>query len=263
MQLTHTYAPFIDRLADAAGAAIMPHFRSDHGVENKLETGFDPVTVADRNGEAAIRALINAEFPDHGILGEEHGAENLDAEHVWILDPIDGTRAFITGLPTWGTLIGLRSNGAASLGLMAQPYVGERYSGDGQSAVYSGPIGQRQLNTRDCAKLEDAVIMTTTPELFTPAERPLYDEIETQSKLARYGTDCYGYCMVAAGMADLVIETGLNPYDIAALIPIVEGAGGTVTTWSGDSAVDGGRVIATGDPRLHEQVLRKLEAFSG
>lgn len=259
MQLTHTLAPFLDRLANAASDAIMPHFRSSHAVENKLDAGFDPVTIADREGERAMRALINKDLPDHGILGEEHGAEKLDAEHVWVLDPIDGTRAFITGLPTWGTLIGLRSNGAASLGMMAQPYVRERYAGDGTSAYYEGPLGRRQLKTRACPDVRNAVMLTTTPFLFPPEERIIYDAIEAQATLARYGTDCYGYCMVAAGMADMVIESGLQSYDIAALIPIVEGAGGVVTTWSGGSAVDGGQVLATGDPKLHEQVLRQLE----
>lgn len=259
MQLSHIYAEFLDRLADAAEDAIMPHFRSDHDVENKLDSGFDPVTIADRAGEEAMRALINAEYPDHGILGEEHGPERLDADNVWILDPIDGTRAFITGLPTWGTLIGLRTGGAANLGMMAQPYVKERYAGDGKTAWYRGPIGQQQLKTRSCSRLEDAVMLTTTPELFNADERPVYTAVEAATTLTRYGTDCYGYCMVAAGMADLVIETSLQPYDIVPLVPIIEGAGGVVTTWSGNSPLDGGQILACGDPRLHEKVLRLLE----
>lgn len=260
MQLSHTYADFLDRLADAAEAAIMPHFRSGHDVENKLDSGFDPVTIADRAGEEAMRALINAEYPDHGILGEEHGPENLDAENIWILDPIDGTRAFITGLPTWGTLIGLRTNGADCLGMMAQPYVKERYAGDGKSAWYAGPIGHRQLKTRACEKIGDAVMLTTAPELFSASEQPVFDTVKEATTLTRFGTDCYGYCMVAAGMADLVIEAGLQAYDIAALVPIIEGAGGVVTTWSGNAPVDGGQILACGDPRLHEKVLRMLES---
>ena len=259
MQFSHTYADFLDRLADAAEAAIMPHFRSGHDVENKLDSGFDPVTVADRAGEEAMRALINAEYPDHGILGEEHGAEKLDAENLWILDPIDGTRAFITGLPTWGTLIGLRTNGADGLGMMAQPYVRERYAGDGKSAWYAGPIGRRRLTTRACGRIADAVMLTTAPELFSASEQPVFDAVRDATTLTRFGTDCYGYCMVAAGMADLVIEAGLKAYDIAALVPIIEGAGGVVTTWSGNAPVDGGQILACGDPRLHEQVLRMLE----
>ncbi len=258
MQISHIYAAFLQRLAKAAGDAIMPHFRSGHDVENKLADGFDPVTVADRGGEAAMRALINAEHPEHGILGEEYGSENLSAEHVWVLDPIDGTRSFITGLPTWGTLIGLTTNGKPSLGMMAQPYVNEFYAGDGQTASYQGPLGSKALKTRQCATLGDAVMFTTTPALFQGAERAAYDAIEAKTKLARYGTDCYGYCMVAAGLADLVIESGLQAYDIVALVPIIEGAGGVVTTWSGGSPANGGQIVASGDPRLHEAVLKDL-----
>ncbi|WP_246476335.1 histidinol-phosphatase [Roseibium litorale] len=258
MQPTHAFAPFLERLAEEARAAIMPHFRSAFSVENKQEGGFDPVTIADRAGETAMRKLINAEYPGHGILGEEHGSENLDAEHVWVLDPIDGTRAFITGLPTWGTLIGLTTNGKPSLGMMAQPYVGEFYAGDCKSAWYQGPLGAKTLKTRSCAYLTEAVMFTTTPFLFKGAERTAYDAVERETRLARYGTDCYGYCMVAAGQADLVVESGLQPYDVVALAPIIEGAGGVMTTWTGGSPANGGQIVASGDPRLHDIVLKKL-----
>ncbi len=258
MQLTHRYADFLETLAEAATNAIMPHFRTSHHVENKIDGGFDPVTIADKAGETAMRQLINAQYPDHGILGEEHGPENLDAENVWVLDPIDGTRSFITGLPTWGTLIGLTTDNRPSLGMMAQPYVGEYYAGDCTTAVYKGPIGTRTLKTRPCDTLADAVMFTTTPALFTETERAAYDAIEADVKLARYGTDCYGYCMVANGFADLVIESGLQAYDIVALIPIIEGAGGIVTNWTGGSAADGGQILASGDPRLHDIVLKRL-----
>lgn len=251
-------APFLDRLADASTKAIMPHFRQGFSVDNKKDEGFDPVTVADRNGETAMRALINGTYPDHGILGEEHGGEKLDAENVWVLDPIDGTRAFITGLPTWGTLIGLRTGGRPSLGMMVQPYVGERFAGDGEHAWYHGPLGQQQLKTRACDTLASATIFTTTPAIFTDAERQAYDRVEASAQLARYGTDCYAYCMVAAGHGDAVIETGLQAYDIVALVPIIEGAGGAVTTWTGGSPADGGQILATGDPRLHDILLREL-----
>ena len=251
--------PFLDRLADAAGAAILPHFRSRLAVENKLgDAAFDPVTVADRAAEEAMRRLIGAHHPSHGILGEEYGSERLDAEHVWVLDPIDGTRSFITGLPVWGTLIGLKTGGRPRLGMMAQPFTGERFAGDGRRAWYRGPEGERPLETRACARIEEAVLFTTTPALFTAEERPAYDRVESRVRLARYGIDCYAYCMVAAGFADVVVEAGLQPYDIVALIPVIEGAGGVVTSWTGGSAVDGGRVVASGDPRLHETVLRLL-----
>jgi myo-inositol-1(or 4)-monophosphatase len=254
----HPFAPFLDRLADAASGAIMPHFRQGFDIDNKWETGFDPVTVADRNGETAMRALINSTYPDHGILGEEHGPENLDAEHVWVLDPIDGTRAFITGLPTWGTLIGLTSAGKPSLGMMVQPYIGERFGGDGSMSWYRGPLGTQPIKSRSCARLEDATIFTTTPALFNDTERQAFDRVEEQVKLSRYGTDCYAYCMVAGGHGDAVIESGLQAYDIVALVPIIEGAGGIVTTWTGGSPADGGQILASGDPRLHEILLREL-----
>lgn len=250
---------FLDELADAAGAAILPHFRSRLTVENKLADGaFDPVTVADRAAEAAMRTLIGARHPEHGILGEEFGRERVDADEVWVLDPIDGTRAFISGLPVWGTLIGLTRGGRPALGMMAQPFTGERYAGDGARAWYRGPEGARALSTRPCGRLDEAVVFTTSPHLFSAAERPHWDAIESEARLARYGVDCYAYCMVAAGFVDLVVESGLQAYDIVALIPIIEGAGGVVTSWSGGSAADGGRVVASGDPRLHEIVLRRL-----
>lgn len=251
-------AAFFDELADAAASAIMPHFRASVAVENKLSGGFDPVTAADREGESAIRELIHARFPGHGILGEEHGDHQLDAEHVWVLDPIDGTRAFIAGLPTWGTLIGLCEGGTPSNGMMVQPYIGERFYGDGKSAFLATRSAKSPISTRECARLEDALMCTTDPHLFTPDERPVYDRIEGAARNTRYGTDCYGYAMLAAGQVDLVIESGLNAYDIVALIPIVEGAGGAVTTWTGGSAKDGGRIVASGDKRLHEAVLAEL-----
>jgi len=255
---SHAFAPFLDRLADAASHAIMPHFRQGFDIDNKWETGFDPVTVADKNGETAMRELINNAHPNHGILGEEHGPENLDAEHVWVLDPIDGTRAFITGLPTWGTLIGLRTEGKPSLGMMVQPYIGERFGGDCAMAWYRGPLGTKQITTRSCARLEEATIFTTTPALFNDAERPAFDRVEAKVQLSRYGTDCYAYCMVAAGHGDAVIEAGLQAYDIVALVPIIEGAGGIVTTWTGGAPSEGGQIVASGDPRLHDIILTEL-----
>lgn len=262
MQLSHDLAPFLSTLATAAKEAIMPHFRSSHDVENKAAIGFDPVTIADKAGETAIRKIINATYPEHGILGEEHGPENLSADNVWVLDPIDGTRAFITGLPTWGTLIGLKTDGKPSLGMMCQPYIDEYYSGDGLSALYKGPIGTRILKTRSCTSLAEAILCTTAPDIFPPEEQKAYDAISQQVRLARYGTDCYGYCMLAAGFADIVIESGLQPYDIVALIPIIEGAGGIVTNWAGGSAADGGQIIACATPRLHEAALRQLAAVA-
>jgi myo-inositol-1(or 4)-monophosphatase len=249
---------FLDRLADAAAAAIMPHFRVATAVENKKDGAFDPVTIADRNAEAAMRRLINQTWPDHGIIGEEYGSEREGADHVWVLDPIDGTRSFISGIPLWGVLIGLLTEGRPAIGMMAQPFTGERFAGDGRRAWYSGPSGRSDLKARPCSALGDAVLFTTTPFLFRDGERDAYQRVEKAVRMARYGTDCYGYCMVASGHADLVVEAGLQPYDVAALIPIVEGAGGRMTAWDGGSAARGGRVIAAGDPRLHELAMARL-----
>jgi myo-inositol-1(or 4)-monophosphatase len=251
-------AAFTERLADAAASAILPHFRSRMIVDNKNEGAFDPVTVADRNAEAAMRRLINEAWPDHGIVGEEYGAEREDADFVWVLDPIDGTRSFISGIPLWGVLIGLLVEGRPALGMMAQPFTGERFSGDTRRAWHAHRGQRSELRSRACGALSDAALFTTTPALFKGPERGLYDGIEKSVRMARYGTDCYGYCMVAAGNADLVVETGLQAYDVVALIPIVEGAGGRMTDWRGGSAAKGGSVVAAGDPRLHELALAEL-----
>ncbi len=251
---------FLDRLADAACESIMPHFRAPLEIENKGGADFDPVTTADRAAETTIRRLLAETYPDHGVVGEEFGAERTDADYVWIIDPIDGTRAFIAGLPVWGTLIGLTHRGRPVLGMMAQPFTGERYVGDGERAWYRGPDGTRTLAVRPCASLSRAILFTTTPAMFVGRDRAAYDRVEQAAQLARYGCDCYAYCMVTAGHADVVIEAGLKPYDIVALIPIVSGAGGRVTDWQGNSAAVGGRVVATGDRRLHDEVLRLLSA---
>ena len=253
------FSSFVNELATASGQAILPFFRSSLLPENKARGGaFDPVTEADRAGEAVMRHLIRRAFPSHGIVGEEFGSERPEAEHVWVLDPIDGTRAFIAGLPTWGTLIGLTRNGGAAYGMMHQPFTGERFFGDGGAAGYRGPGGERSLRARRCGDLNEATVMTTSPRLFEGSALDAYDRVEREAKLARYGGDCYSYCMVAAGHADLVVEAGLKPYDIVALIPIVEGAGGVVTDWAGGPATRGGSVVAAGDRRVHEAALRLL-----
>jgi myo-inositol-1(or 4)-monophosphatase len=257
------FAAFVDRLATVSGEAVLPFFRTSLGVEDKsLTATFDPVTAADRAAEAAMRALINRDFPAHGIVGEEYGNENIDAEYVWVLDPIDGTKSFITGMPIWGSLIGLTHKGAPVFGMMHQPFIGERFFGDGGAASYRGPAGERVLNVRSCAALADAMMFTTSPTLMNDADRAAFARVEHAVKLSRYGGDCYAYCMLAAGHVDLVIETGLKPHDIVALIPIVEGAGGIVTNWEGGSAVRGGRVVAAGDKRMHAAAIRLLNRKS-
>jgi len=253
------FTGFVNELATLSGRAIQPFFRSAIAAEDKSRGGaFDPVTEADRAGEAAMRQLIKRTFPTHGIVGEEYGPEREDAEYVWVLDPIDGTRAFIAGLPTWGTLIGLTRNGQPVFGMMHQPFTGERFFGDGTGATYRGPGGERTLRVRRCASLKDSVLATTSPRLFTGETLRAYDRVESVVRLARYGSDCYAYCMLAAGQIDLVVEAGLQPYDIVALIPIIEGAGGVVSTWDGGSGAGGGAIAAAGDHRVHAAALELL-----
>lgn len=253
---------FFHTLADAAQKAILPHFRSNLSIENKkTETGgFDPVTIADKISEQAMRNLIVEHYPNHGVIGEEFDTTHQDADYIWVLDPIDGTRAFITGLPTWGILIGLKYKNIPIMGMMAQPFTGERYFGDGHSAFYQGPNGQRQLTTRPCTSLHQATLFTTSPRIFNEKDFLLYDQIEQQVQLARYGVDCYAYCMLASGFVDLVIETELKPFDIVALVPIIKGAGGKVTTWEGHSPASGGRILACGDSALHNTLLDELRS---
>ncbi|MBP0579609.1 histidinol-phosphatase [Labrys sp. LIt4] len=255
------FEAFVDELANVSGTTILPFFRSALATEDKSGGGnFDPVTEADRGAEAVIRQKIRAMFPSHGVMGEEYGSERLDAEFVWVLDPIDGTKSFISGMVGWGTLIGLLRNGQPCYGMMHQPFTRERFSGDGGSAKYRGPGGERTMRTRSCAGLADAVLYTTSPRLMAEPDRALFSTVEEKVKLSRYGGDCYAYAMLAMGLVDLVIEANLQPYDITALIPIVEGAGGVITTWDGGPAQAGGRVVAAGDARVHAAALSLLQA---
>ncbi|AAK89535.2 inositol monophosphatase [Agrobacterium tumefaciens] len=249
---------FFFKLADAASAETLPRFRTGIAVINKQDGGYDPVTEGDQAAETAIRALIEERFPQHGILGEEHGNVGLDRDHIWVIDPIDGTRAFISGVPVWGTLIGFQSSGRATMGIMDQPFTKERYFADGKAAWYFGPDGEKKIRTRDCASLSDAVLFTTTPHIFTAEEKPLYEKVQDQVRLFRYGVDCYAYCLLAAGHVDLVIESGLKPYDVGALIPVIEQAGGTMTTWDGGRPENGGRILAAGSKAVHEEALAIL-----
>jgi myo-inositol-1(or 4)-monophosphatase len=254
------FSSFVDELAAVSGHAILPFFRTSLSIEDKSKNGrFDPVTAADRAAESAMRSLIRRTFPDHGIVGEEHGNERADAEYVWVLDPIDGTKSFIAGMPAWGTLIALMRAGQPVYGMMHQPFIGERFSGDGATARYRGPAGERALMVRPCAALADAVLYTTSPLLMNTFDRTAFGRVESAVKLSRYGGDCYAYCMLAAGHIDLVIETEIKPYDIVPLIPIITGAGGIVTSWDGGTATDGGRIIAAGDKRVHEAAMRVLK----
>jgi myo-inositol-1(or 4)-monophosphatase len=252
---------FLHKLADASGEAILPFFRSRFDATNKASgTVFDPVTEADKAAEVVIRRLIAETFPEHGIEGEEYGLERGESEYRWVIDPIDGTRAFMAGLPVWGSLIGLMRNGRPALGIMNQPFTRERFWGDGAKATSRTWQGVRRLETRRTKELSEAILATTTPKLFGPEERARYDTVEALARITRYGCDCYAYCMVAAGQMDLVIENGLMPHDIVALIPIIEGAGGLVTSWSGESAAAGGQVLAAANPWIHEKAVKLLTA---
>ena len=249
---------FFYRLADAAKAETLPRFRTGLDIVNKEAGGYDPVTEGDRAAEAAIRTLITASFPEHGILGEEQGDIGLDRDQVWVIDPIDGTRAFISGVPTWGTLIGLQHKGRSVMGLMDQPFTGERFFADGSASWYCGPGGDRQLKTRACPSLADAVLFTTSPHLFVGDELRQYRAVESRVRLFRYGLDCYAYAMLAAGHVDLVVETMLKPYDVGALIPLIEQAGGVITTWDGGRPEQGGRIVAAGTAALHAEAMALL-----
>lgn len=253
------FEAFVHELADVSGQAILPFFRTALGVEDKSRgVAFDPVTAADRAAEQAMRALIRRNFPGHGVIGEEYDNEHVDAEFVWMLDPIDGTKSFIAGMPAWGTLIGLARNGRPVYGMMHQPFIRERFYGDGASARYRGPAGDRRLAVRACATLADALMVTTSPRLMDEPDRARFGVVEEHVRMSRYGGDCYAYCMVAAGHVDLVIETNLQDHDIVPLIPIIEGAGGIVTDWDGKPALGGGRVVVSGDRRLHDAALEML-----
>ncbi|TWF51930.1 histidinol-phosphatase [Neorhizobium alkalisoli] len=249
---------FFDLLAEAAAEETLPRFRTGLSVVNKQQGGFDPVTEGDRAAETAIRALIGERFPEHGILGEEHENVGLDREHIWVIDPIDGTRAFISGLPVWGTLIGFQSNGRATMGLMDQPFTGERYYADGQKSWYRGRDGKRQISTRDCGKLSDAILFTTSPHIFGGEDLVRYRAVEEKVRLFRYGCDCYAYVLLASGHIDLVVENNLKPYDVGALIPIIEQAGGIITTWDGGRPEAGGNIIAAGSKAVHAEAMALL-----
>lgn len=253
---------FLLTLNRAAAEVILPLFRGDHGLEDKGgAAGFDPVTAADRGAEAAIRKLIAERYPEHGVLGEEYGADRTDAEFVWVLDPVDGTRAFIAGLPLWTTLIGLRWRGRPVLGSIGQPYLGEIYIGHAGGSRLVTPAGERRLAVRPCPRLTQAVIATTDPEdCFTDAEKGAWRQVRAAARLARLGCDAYAFAMVAAGTLDLVVEGDLiKPWDVEPAIPVIEGAGGVVTDWTGAPiGRNGGQMAIAGDRACLDEALVAL-----
>ena len=245
------FSAFVNELASVSGETILPFFRTALSIEDKGRSGsFDPVTAADHAAETAMRTLIRRTFPDHGIIGEEYGGERAEAEYVWVLDPIDGTKSFISGMPAWGTLIALLRSGEPVFGMMNQPFIRERFS---------GPAGERELRVRACPDLARAVLFTTSPRLMNANDREIFGRVEDLVRLSRYGGDCYAYCMLAAGHVDLVIETELKPYDVLPLVPIIAGAGGIITTWEGGAPHAGGRIVAAGDKRVHAAALEMLK----
>jgi histidinol phosphatase-like enzyme (inositol monophosphatase family) len=249
------YLEFAMRLADAAGAVICQYYRASLTVESKADAS--PVTIADREAEQALREMIRAVYPHHGIDGEEFPGERLDAEFVWRLDPIDGTKSFVIGRPLFGTLIALTRAGRPVLGVIDQCILKERWVGvAGQGSTWNG----RPIRVRACSALEDAVLSLTSPQMFTAAERTAVARLESAVRFPVYGGDCYAYGLLAMGMVDLIVEADLDAHDFMALVPVIEGAGGLVTDWQGAALTptSDGRIIAAGDPRVHERALKLL-----
>ena len=249
------YLALAAELADAAGAAIRPYFRTQLAVDDKAD--LSPVTVADRAAEAAMRRLIGERFPEHGIIGEEYGRERDDAEFVWVLDPIDGTKSFISGVPLFGTLIALARHGKPILGVIDQPISRERWVGaDGRATTHNG----KPIRCRPCAGIGAATVFATTPNMFEGADADAYARVARAAKLVRFGADCYAYGLVALGFVDVVIEASLKTYDFGAMLPIIEGAGGVATDWQGAplGLSSDGRVLIAGDKRTHSDALALL-----
>ncbi|MBE0454021.1 inositol monophosphatase family protein [Roseovarius autotrophicus] len=247
-------------LADAAREAVLPYFRNDAlCADNKHgDGGFDPVTEGDRAAERTMRALLERLRPEDGILGEEFGATPGTSGLTWVIDPIDGTRAFMSGAPTWGVLVAVSDHGGPIYGLIDQPYIGERFEGGLGRARLTGPLGERTLRARGDRALSDAVLFTTFPEVGSPAEGAGFADLARHVKLTRYGLDCYAYALLAAGHIDLVVEAGLAAYDIQAPIAVIEAAGGIVTDWRGNPVHEGGRVLAAAGRQQHEAALAIL-----
>lgn len=249
-------------LADAARAVILPHFRSTTLVDdNKLAAGYDPVTQADRDAELAMRDILATERPQDAILGEEFGSKDGQSGLTWVLDPIDGTRGFVSGTPTWGVLIAVSNANGPFYGIIDQPYIGERFEGTPTGAMLTSPHGRRALQTAPARDLAQAVVFTTFPEVGTAQDGKAFHAVASQAKLTRYGMDCYAYALIASGQVDLVIESGLAPYDIQAPIAVVQAAGGIVTDWQGQPAHNGGRALAAANVDIHAQALEILKNY--
>ncbi|MBF8269652.1 MAG: putative inositol mono-phosphatase (suhB-like) [Gammaproteobacteria bacterium] len=252
---------FARQTITAAGAIALQYFRVPLNVENKAGGGrFDPVTRADREIESYIRERISTTYPEHALVGEEAGMRTGRDNYRWFIDPIDGTKAYISGMPLWGILLGLMEADACRFGLMYQPYLQELYVGSEQGAYLCKGANTHAMTTRATRNLPDAILYCTHPAMFqSEQDLQLFDRVAERCKLMRYGGDCYAYCLLAHGFIDLVIEADLKSHDIVPLIPIIEAAGGKVTDWQGNSAINGGRVIAAANASLHEQALNLLQ----
>ena len=249
------FLTFAQRLADAAGEVIRPYFRKPLAIRDK--TDLSPVTAADREAEEVMRALIERHFPEHGILGEEFGRVREDAEFVWVLDPIDGTKSFISGVPLFGTLIALTRDRRPVLGVIDQPISRERWTGaSGRPTTLNGA----SIHCRACPMLAAATLFATTPDMFQGEDAASFARVSAAVKLTRFGADCYAYGLLAAGFVDLVLEASLKPYDFCAMVPVVEGAGGVATDWQGDGLdlSSDGRILVAGDRRTHDAALALL-----
>lgn len=247
-------------LADAARVATLAHFRrSGLTAETKETQRFDPVTVADRESEERMRAILARRRPQDGILGEEFGATPGQSGLTWVLDPIDGTRGYLSGTPTWGVLISVRDAGGPIFGIIDQPYIGERFEGGFGRAEVNGPAGRALLQARAARPLAEAIVFTTFPEVGSAEEGAAFRRVSAQARLTRYGMDCYAYALVAAGQIDLVVEAGLQAYDVQAPIAVIEAAGGIVTDWTGGPAHEGGRILAAANREIHAEALALLQ----
>jgi histidinol phosphatase-like enzyme (inositol monophosphatase family) len=246
-------------LADVARVATLSYFRSrELAAETKETERFDPVTAADRLSEERMREVLARRRPQDGILGEEFGARAGSSGLTWVLDPIDGTRGYLSGTPTWGVLISVRDAQGVLYGIIDQPYIGERFEGGLGRALAKGPMGETQLGVRAARPLAQSILFSTFPEVGTPEEGAAFRRVASGAKLVRYGTDCYAYALIAAGQIDLVIEAGLQAYDVQAPIAVIEAAGGIVTDWRGRPALEGGQILAAASRELHAEALALL-----
>ncbi|HEY0267054.1 MAG TPA: histidinol-phosphatase [Rhizomicrobium sp.] len=253
---------FANRLADASGAVIRPFFRQRIEVAHKPGVhAFDPVTEADKGAERAIRAIIARDRPGDAILGEEYGETPGASGWRWVLDPVDGTRSFITGRHEWGSLIALEKDQAPVLGILDQPVLGERFIGvNGRSVLVEG--GRRTpLHVRACADIKDAILCATDPSAYMSAEQQAaFARVKAEARMTRYHGDCYLFALLAMGFVDIIVEAGFKRWDAAALIPLVEGAGGIMTAWDGGDCRDGKTILACGDKRIHETAIKLLKS---